>query len=205
MNRTLIILLALFMIFNVALIVRLKKEPATASSDDIEGLEAISTMMINSFYFQMESEGASIDRSLLLTAENGEVISVKELFRRKGSPLLIMRYSYIDCTPCIDYQVEYLRQMADSVGQNHVVILATYQSPRDLSIFKRINNITFPVYSIPAGSTGIPAEDYGSPYIFISDESLQVRCFHIPLKEIPALTQVFRFQVPQIFRRISGE
>jgi len=196
--------LVLFILLNLFLVVKLKGMIADKPAADKEkGAEMKAQMLLNNIYFIMESEGAVVDGHLQLESETGEISRLAELV--SGKPLLFLRYSHLHCNLCVDHSLNYLKSLADSIGHENIVVLASYRTLRDLSLFKRINQINFPVYRIPENSTGIPADNYGFPYIFINDESLVVRNFHIPDKDVPELNRIFLSIVPGLFREKNNE
>jgi len=191
------IVLALFVVLNVALVVKLK-ESAGKNDNGLKLSEMKADMLLNNIYFQQESEGAVMDGSLQIESESGEVFCLAEL--TSGKPLLFLRYSHLNCNLCVDHSLNYLKSIGDSIGPENVVILASYNTMRELALFKRVNQIRFPVYRIADNSLGIPAEKYSFPYIFMTNKSLTVTHFHIPDKDVPQLNKILLSVIPSRFR-----
>jgi len=192
--------LVVFVVLNVALVVKLK---GSAGSDDelVKAGEMRVTMLLNNIYFQEESEGALMDGLLQIESEAGESSRLAAL--TSGKPLLFLRYSSLNCNLCVDHSLNYLKSLADSIGHENIVILASYNTMRELALFKRVNQIRFPVYRIADNSLGIPAEKYSFPYLFITNKSLTVTNFHIPDKDVPQLDKILLSVIPGRFRELT--
>ncbi|MCK7540813.1 MAG: hypothetical protein MZV63_62955 [Marinilabiliales bacterium] len=143
------------------------------------------SMLLNNIYFQEESEGAVMDGLLQIESETGDSSRLAALI--SGKPLLFLRYSSLNCNLCVDHSLNYLKSLADSIGHENIVILASYNTMRELALFKRVNQIRFSVYRIADNSLGIPADKYSFPYLFITNKSLTVTNLHIPDKDVPQL------------------
>jgi hypothetical protein len=192
--------LVLFILLNLFLVLKLKGT-TNVSRNEGKGAEMKAEMLLKNIYIQMESEGAVVNGHLQLESESGEISRLAELV--SGKTLLFLRYSHLHCNLCVDHSLAYLKSVADSIGHENIVVLASYRTMRDLSLFKRVNQIKFPVYRIPENSTGIPADKYGLPYLFVTDESMVIRNIHIPDKDVPELNRIFLATVPGLFRTIK--
>ncbi len=192
--------LFLFIALNIALLVKIRRSaPQTAEAKETNVLR--DKLILNNLFFQMESEGAALDGSLMLESESGEIFCLAEIVSAK--PMLFLRYSELHCNMCVDHGLNYLKALADSVGSENIAILASYNNIRELAVFIRINQIPCRVYRIPEEGTGLPAENHGFPYLFMTDNSLRARHFHVPNKDIPELTGIFLSVVPQLYREMK--
>ncbi len=190
------IAILLLVIMNFALLLKVKS--ANQQIEIIsEKTELKNNILLNNLYFLLESENEKIDGEILLESESGKDVRLAELVSSK--PKLFLRYSELQCDMCIDYSLKYLNSIADSIGHTNVVILASYKTMRELSIFKRINKINFPVYRIPEEGLGIPIESYSIPYLFIANESLRAENLHILNKDIVEMSSIFLSLIPSKF------
>lgn len=198
-NRLLATALIIFMALNLMLIFRLsgKKTPDPGNSDIHKMREEI---LLTNTFFMMESEGAAMDPEMKLEAESGEIFCLAEIL--SGKPLLFLRYSELDCHVCIDHSLNYLKALADSIGHENVAILTSYSNPRNVAVFRRINRIPFTIYKIDDNALGIPAERIGTPYLFVTDNTLIARYIHIPRKELPRMNRLFLSVIPGHFSRM---
>ena len=192
--------LVLFVALNVALIVKLKQTSGN-SDDQLKVNEMKVEMLLNNIYYQGESEGAVMDGALQTESESGDVSSLAALV--SGKPLLFLRYSQLNCNLCVDHSLNYLKTIADSIGSDNIVILASYNTMRELALFKRVNQIRFPVYRIEDNSLGIPADKYSFPFLFITNKSLTATHLHIPDKDVPQLDRILLSVITRRFREIS--
>ena len=192
--------LVLFVVLNVALIMKLKR--TSGSGDDVLKVAEMKTeMLLNNIYFQEESEGAVMNGLLQIESEAGDSSCLAAL--TSGKPLLFLRYSSLNCNLCVDHSLSYLKSLADSIGHENIVILASYNTMRELALFKRVNQIRFPVYRIADNSLGIPADKYSFPYLFITNKSLTVTNLHIPDKDVPQLDKILLSVIPARFRELT--
>jgi len=157
-----IILLLVF--FNIGLLSKNKKSKEFNESIIWE-TNTRQDILFNTIFFQMESENKVIDGSIELRSESGDILKLSDLVSQK--PKLILRYSELQCDMCIDHSLVYLKRIADSIGRKNILILASYNSMRDLAIFKRINSIDLPVFQIAEKGLDIPIENYDTPYLLL--------------------------------------
>src|SRR5699024_1686224 len=87
-----------------------------------------------------------------------------------GTPKLVFRYSELNCMQCVDQEVANIKSLAQEIGKEHIIIAATYDSIRDLFLFKRINNLEFPVYKLPDEGFRLPLDQATVPFLFMIDE-----------------------------------
>jgi len=196
------IAIVLLVLMNFALLIKVKN-----SNDKIDRIskdaELANNILLNNLYFQIESEDEEIDENIEVKIESGTSIRYADLV--STGPKLILRYSELHCDMCIDHSLEYLKRIAASIGKENILILASYKSQRDLSIFKRINKLDFPVYKIAKSGLKIPIEQYSIPYVFIADKTLHVKNLHILNKDIEEMSEIFLSIIPQKFDAIIQE
>ena len=192
--------LIVFIVFNLLLVLKLRKANNYASQFS-EPREKRTELLLNNIFFHLESEGALMIDNIMVESETGDTTTLKAILSRK--PLLLLRYSELHCNLCVDHSISYLKSLADSVGQDNIAILTSYRTIRDLFLFKRINQIDFPVYRIPENSLTIPADKYGFPYLFITDHTLVAKYIHIPDKDVPELTRILLAVIPSKFRELQ--
>lgn len=120
-----------------------------------------------------------------LLTEKGEKIELGNLIRNVDYTL-VLRYSYLSCSPCVDYAVTALKEFKDQHLDTDVLLLSTSQHRKDLRNFKRINKIFFHVYHVD--SLDFPIDKENVPYFFMLDKDMRAFNFFVPHQEIPELT-----------------
>lgn len=189
-------------VLNIMLIIKITRIRPEQQLMASNSLEYTCEKLLSERYLSAETEGISIQNVKGVESMSGKTNSLSDLFAER--PLLVLRYSELHCSICIDYCVEYLKTVAKEVGDTNVIILVSYTGVRDLVVFLRINDIRFPVYKIPENSLGLPAEESGLPYFFITDESLIARHVHFPDENNPRLTRLFLKLTPEQYKRMSS-
>jgi hypothetical protein len=134
-----------------------------------------------------EFQSYKIDENVEIYDENEERITLIQLIQKK--PKLIFKYSDLNCNVCIDEQINLLKKASEIIGSENIIILANYDSPRDLIQFRRMNQIDFKVLNLR--DIEFTAVDKSLPYYFILDESLSLKLLYIPIKGDISLTQQY--------------
>jgi len=108
-----------------------------------------------------------------------------------GTPKLVFRYSELNCMQCVDQEVANIKSLAQEIGKEHIIIAATYDSIRDLFLFKRINNLEFPVYKLPDEGFRLPLDQANVPFLFMIDEEFQSKLVFVPEKNLPSMSEQY--------------
>lgn len=192
----LIVFSTLLFCFNITLLLTLKKEREDfqnlnqsnkISCDSLRQLKnSIDVLFLNtSFMFEFQSD--KIDKNIVLFDEKENKITLKQLVQNK--PKLIFKYSDLNCNVCIDEQINLLKKASEKIGSENIIILANYNSPRELSQFIRMNQINFKVFNLR--NTEFTSVDRSLPYYFILDESFSLNLLFIPIKGNTSLSQLY--------------
>lgn len=126
-------------------------------------------------FMQLESEGCLLDFKVTPTDSLALYTKLKEPFK------LAFFHSEVNCNSCVESNISFLNDLGDSIGRQNIIFLTSYKNKRDLSIFKRINQIKFPVYNV--NSTGLAIEELNEPFFFVINEHLKAECVFVPIKE----------------------
>lgn len=126
-------------------------------------------------FMQLESEGCQLNFKV---ASSDSLALYTEL---KESIKLAFFHSEVNCNSCVESNISFLNDLGDSIGRQNIIFLTSYRHKRDLVVFKRINQIKFPVYNV--GSTGLAMEELNEPFLFIINEHLKAECVFVPIKE----------------------
>ena len=106
------------------------------------------------------------------------------------SPLLIFRFSELNCSSCYETELFSLHDFF-STKNRQIAILGSYRERRHYIMFKRGNRIELPFYRIPHDAFDWTLEDYGSPYYFILHPDMTVSHIYIPDQVFPELNKQY--------------
>jgi hypothetical protein len=148
--------------------------------------DIILEMTERDFKLALLSEHYLIDKDLKVFDEN-KSFKFSDLVSKK--PKLFLRYSELNCNTCVDVQLKRLEKIAQKIGRENIIILASYKSKSSLWRFKRLNKIRFNIYGID--SLEIPLEKENTPYYFMADDNLQANMIFVPRKEHLNLTDAY--------------
>ncbi len=137
-----------------------------------------------------QSSGKTVNRHITLTDIKNNKHTMAEILTGK-TPRLVFRYSYTDCSSCIDTVFEYLWNLKNKVDPNklQIIIIPHYTEVRQMIVqnsqsFK--NQFTF--YMAGESGIGLPIDKNGVPYLCIIDEHKLVRNILV-MAEQPAAIQ----------------
>lgn len=94
------------------------------------------------------------------------VYNLKDIIMQK--PVLVLRYTELSCSPCVDSLIYKLDGIAKEIGYDRIVLLAKYKNLLSLSQFKRVNNFKWKVFNTELSLLDSISKQI--PYIFILSE-----------------------------------
>lgn len=151
-------------------------------------------------WLQFESENDEISSSIEVIDENKNKIQLKEMLSKQ--PKLVFRYSELNCQQCVDTVFKRLKQLAEEVGKEKILILSSYSNHRDLLLFKRINQIDLEVYNLNETKLDISVEEVNIPYMFLLDNDFRAKFVFIPEKTMPQLTDNYLLLIKNKMRQV---
>jgi hypothetical protein len=111
----------------------------------------------------------------------GSVIDAKKL---------IFRFTELNCPLCIEQEIPTLKEIAKKIGDNNIIILASYDRPNALRILIDKYKLNFQAFNIPSGSlVNNEIESVNMPYYFMLGKSMIGKNIFIPEKTLPELTR----------------
>lgn len=136
------------------------------------------TILNNYAVYENNENGKMID-DIRLTNEKGDTLFLSNLAQQNK---IIYRISELHCNSCVVHEFDNLKKSIPS--NKNLLILSYYQNPRNLIIFKRINNLKdFEIYNLmDENIQNLIIDKYGTPYMFIIDKHLKISNLFIPLK-----------------------
>lgn len=138
---------------------------------------------------QVETIGVRLDGSVIIEDERNDTLSLRNVIG--NSPRVILHFSDLSCSACIDIELPRLKQLREALGEDKVLILTSYDSRRTFEVFRQVSGINSGVYNLRGLKIGLSTEESKIPSLFLVDSSLIVRSLFVPLKEFPELSDVF--------------
>lgn len=118
-----------------------------------------------------------IQQNIVLFDEKYDSITLDKF----SFPLLVFRYSELDCNACVSEQLNTLTEFEKKNKKVHIILLASYNSLKSLIRFKRMNQLAFEVYNLKKGY--LPFDSLNVPYYFVLDSTMQLKLPFISGKE----------------------
>lgn len=106
-----------------------------------------------------------------------------------GKSLLILFYTELGCNVCVDSIIRNMQNVFKRNDSSNIVILASYFEERNYVLFKKLNNIQYPIYNIKSNKLNLPIEENKVPFLFVIDSTLTANCVFIPEKSMPLRTK----------------
>lgn len=120
--------------------------------------------------------------NLLITNEEKDTIQLSKLVKKKT---LVFRFSEINCSSCITNEFSNIKKSNLISSTSDLLILASYQNPRNLLLFKRLNKLEgYKIYNINEEQlTPLKEiEEISIPYFFTIDQNGIIDDIFIPYK-----------------------
>jgi peroxiredoxin len=131
---------------------------------------------------QYKSEGARLKNLSVKDEENNEL----RLFDLIKDTCLVFRYTDLNCDVCVEKSIEFINSYLEKIGTSNILVLSSYDNPRDLYTFKRLNKLKFKIYNLSNSKyLGLPIDELNVPYFFILAPDGLINCLYIPEKSMP--------------------
>lgn len=148
----------------------------------------IDTLMVHKFNFELNCQTMGMFAKDIDCWMKNEQILLSEMVSDK--PVLVYRYSDVNCNTCIEAEIEVLQKIFKTNLQS-VLILCSYNIDKDFYTFKKVNKINCPIYRIGHNSFNWAPEEYKNPYCFVLHPGLQVSDFYVPDKSFPQMNEIY--------------
>lgn len=116
----------------------------------------------------------------------------------EDGPYLIFKYSFLNCSDCIEKQFEIISDFSHEIGIDKIKILGHFESLRDFVVFKKNKNLPVDIFMIESSDPHPILKDNNNPYFFILNGNKPEYTF-IPLIEKPELTSSYLTFVKRYF------
>jgi hypothetical protein len=141
-------------------------------------IETLKTIIIDSWH----TEGALLNIDSIST-EEGEKLSLEYL--KALEPVLIFRFSKIDCSECVIKQIDLIKQCIRN-DQIRYIMICDYSNKRNLGLFKRTNAITDQIFDC----SKIFENESRTPFFCIYNKRIISDVF-FPDDDFPMLTESY--------------
>lgn len=122
--------------------------------------------------------------------QKGELKCLHDFFDSGMDKILVCRFSELDCESCIDFTIKTLLGKNVVIEKDNILFVSTYKNDVNFNRQKQLYGIQ-DYESLNIMDLGIPLEDYGYPYYFILDKSLQVLDVFVPSKSSQVMIQKY--------------
>jgi hypothetical protein len=127
--------------------------------------------------------------NVIIDGEFGPV-SIKDVIRQ--SEKFIFRFSQLNCSSCLDYQLSMLKKYSNEIGAENIIIVASCPEYRQLKVYTQEINPAIKIFTIKEKGFGnLPVEKDNIPYYLIVDSNLRITHSFVPLLEEHQLTNLF--------------
>lgn len=207
--KVLFAIIIISVVLNVVFIIFFKHQKnayeheSTSLERRLETLESLNENFRDMILNNIDSESSPINSDLILT---NVITNTKTRIGKiaKNSPILILRFTEYSCHACIEQSFKIISNIPQPFKQGKFIILASYENLRALLLFKRDNNISYPIYTIQKETLHVPLEKLNFPYFFILDKEHKATNIFYPLTSDPELTDdyfsILRYKYPMLFR-----
>lgn len=160
---------------------------------EIDSLRYLSTLERNYAVWPVSDNGKMLNAQLTFHSDSAGRFNLPDfLARAVTSPKLVVRYSDVNCNTCVDSLFTSLAGFSDRIGEENVIIMASYHNRRDLFVWKRLNNIRYNVFQVPHDQMGLEIEKKNIPFVFILlPGNGAVHQIFLPMKENTERTRVY--------------
>jgi hypothetical protein len=137
-------------------------------------------ILISNFKLSIENEGILFVDSLKFNDKDGQYISIKDIFSMHK---VVFRYSYLNCTSCIDEELKIIKQVLETIGNdgNLCIFVHGVGQKKDIILHLKAVGINLPVYFTGAVGICTSIEKQILPYYFCLDSNLRISNVFVPV------------------------
>lgn len=180
------LIITVLVIFNLFLIIKLSISN-TEGTNDINYNENAEQLIENS---RIKDELGSINKNCIVVDDNGNELRISDLIT---STTLIFKISKLNCSSCINQNIEILNKILGKYNFKKGDIIVLYQdcNIRDQVLLKRLFEIEIPIYRIPSSIEDLQLEidELNVPFFFLVDSCFQPNLIHVLDRQTPQITE----------------
>lgn len=130
----------------------------------------------------------NIDKNTLITNEEGDSISIKELLGTSQGKLII-KISKENCMNCILSFCSVLFDKSRSINKKDIIFIADFNKKEELDFYKRVLNIDANIYTVK--ELNLPIEQEDIFYVFVLNADLSIQKLFTPLYDYDFLSEEY--------------
>ena len=119
----------------------------------------------------------------------GETLHLSDLFKEDYK--LVFIFSSLNCTICVDKELENLIQFGNIIGNDHIVILGLSDTIRKLRAYMANKHINIPIYYVTHDTQLGILDKENVPFLCLMNKDLKTTQLFIPIKEIQEHSEHF--------------
>jgi hypothetical protein len=166
----------------------------------IEYLSKRNEQFENKLKIEIQSEFTKISPDQELIDFNEDTLSIESLF---SHPVLIFRYSALQCNSCIDLEKSLIDSLfkQNSQIEPYISYFVFYSNRREYIADIRESKNNIPYFQVPDNSLGLQIDKYNMPYYFVLNQGLSISDVFIPEKENLELSKIY---LENVIKRITA-
>ncbi len=128
-----------------------------------------------------------IDKTLRLWNEIDDEIALEQLV---NTPKLIYMFSSLSCNSCIENEISLLKNYANKIGEENIILISNFSDINYMYKFKRINELNrFQIYNLKDNYIHSKLAEQSIPYYFIVENDFITKAFFFSNKSLNKLTE----------------
>ena len=191
-----IIVILILLVFNILLLYNNKSLP-----ENYNKASTTYDFILNRLTLQIQySENLKINKEIIVTDSSGKTFPLKKVFQ--GNKKLVFRFKEVDCDECVEAELPFLKNIAKSIGSKNIILLASMSGINDLKIFNQTHHLNYPIYDISSELLfNNEIERLSSPYLFLTDETLNTEMIFLPEKTLPNLSKIYYEKISKLWNQ----
>ncbi len=122
-----------------------------------------------------------INDSLFINHNEWNEYKNKHLHKNK----LFLFYSEIHCNVCVDIEILNLKELSEKIGNDKIIIITDSNSDKDISLFKKLHQIDFKIFSINTTFLPVEIQHLKAPLYFLMNKSQKTKFSFVPVFKPP--------------------
>lgn len=102
-----------------------------------------------------------------------------------GEEKIIFYFSENSCPPCVDQELNNLKEISNRIEENNIILLASYSNKRHFNLFLKQHSLPFKAFFLNNERISFPNEMKNIPFLTVTDSSFKPRLLFIPDKNFP--------------------
>ncbi len=193
------LVILLFVIVCVYLSINARKQIKRYEDERIE--LQLTEYRIEKYIYRYKLELSSMENileNIVLVDGNNSEFPIQDLI---NTPKLIYRVSSRSCSPCVDRDIQRIKELGKVIGPEKILIISDYENSRSLNILSNSQEVLSPCFNFTGKlnlTIAVESDLKKAPFFFILDEELRVR-FPFLGDEYPELNDIYFERIKNYF------